>query len=339
LKPELLPVLATDGDIAAINAESARRRAWARFEQEPRLPGNAESVVDKEQIAAQFFGDLDALDRLENLATRFARVEDSWRADLVQAQVASAVHRFENARLHLERASGRGAPREEVERHSLTLDQASGVNLDAVLAARHRIALKSGKLEDLVPLGALLADLDLFDKADSIYRQAFNAFTGSSPFPPAWVSFQLGVLWGELVPEPDLAAAAHWYRRALDYLPGYVKARVHLAETFLDQDRAGDAAALLEPALQSRDPEVRWRLAEALAAQQQFGAAQLHLEAAREGFEQLLRKHPLAFADHAADFYASGGNDRPRAYELARVNAMNRPTRRAIAQLRAIEIT
>ena len=36
---------ATDGEIAAINLESARRRAWARFAQDPRLPGAAEAIV------------------------------------------------------------------------------------------------------------------------------------------------------------------------------------------------------------------------------------------------------------------------------------------------------
>jgi hypothetical protein len=39
------------------------------------------------------------------------------------------------------------------------------------------------------------------------------------PFPLAWVCFQLGVLWGELVPsDPDLAAL--WYRRTIAHLPG-----------------------------------------------------------------------------------------------------------------------
>jgi len=41
----------------------------------------------------------------------------------------------------------------------LAIDQACGANLDAVLAARHRIASESGRLEDLVPLGAVLADV------------------------------------------------------------------------------------------------------------------------------------------------------------------------------------
>ena len=79
---------ATDGEIAAINLQGARRSAWARFAQDARLPGVVEAVVDQERIAAQFFGDLDALDRLEALASQFARVDESPRAALVHAEVA-----------------------------------------------------------------------------------------------------------------------------------------------------------------------------------------------------------------------------------------------------------
>ena len=45
---------ATDGEIAAINLESARRHAWARFAQDGRLPGAAESIVYNENLAVQF---------------------------------------------------------------------------------------------------------------------------------------------------------------------------------------------------------------------------------------------------------------------------------------------
>src|SRR6186997_2909657 len=92
---------ATDGEIAAINLESARRSAWARFARDPRLPGAAEAVVDRERLTSQFLGDLDSLDRLAALAVRFAEVDHSYRSALVQAQVASAVHRFAHAREHL----------------------------------------------------------------------------------------------------------------------------------------------------------------------------------------------------------------------------------------------
>src|ERR1700742_4344743 len=157
---------ATDGEIAAINRESARRGAWARFAHDARLPGTAGAIVYNENLAAQFLGDLDALDRLEVLVSQLSSLGVSFRAALVQAEVASAAHRFEDARAHLARAAQMGGPREEIERHSLAIDQACGVELDAVLAARRRIAASSGQLEDLVPLGALLADLDRFSEAD-----------------------------------------------------------------------------------------------------------------------------------------------------------------------------
>ena len=147
------------------------------------------------------------------------------------------MHRFDDARGHLARAALMGAPCEAIERHALTIDQACGVELDAVLAARRRIAMASGRLEDLVPLGAVLADLERFAEADTIYRQAFYSYDDISPFPLAWVCFQLGMLWGELVPVPDPNLAALWYRRAIAYLPGYVKARVHLAEIYASQGR------------------------------------------------------------------------------------------------------
>src|SRR4029079_8684354 len=125
---------------------------------------------------------------------QFAQVDDSSRAALVQAEVASTAHRFDDARGHLAQAELMGGAREAIERHSLAIDQACGAKLDNVLAARRRIATASGRLEDLVPLGALLADLDGFTEADAVYRQAFDSYSGISPFPLAWVCFQLGML-------------------------------------------------------------------------------------------------------------------------------------------------
>jgi tetratricopeptide (TPR) repeat protein len=330
---------ATDGEIAAINLQSARRSAWARFARDPSISSVAEAVVDLERLAAQFLGDLDALDRLEALASQFSHVDNSSRAALVQAEVASTVHRFDDARSHLASAAVMGAPREALERHKLTIDQARGVELDAVFAARRRIATASGRLEDLVPLGAVLADLDRFAEADAVYRQAFYSYDDVSPFPLAWVCFQLGMLWGELVSVRDPNLAALWYRRAIAYLPGYVKARVHLAEICASQSQAGDAEALLRPALSRGDPEVRWRFADVLIAQGRFEEAEAELDAARSGFDELLDRHLLAFADHAAEFYAGSGDDSRRALELARANVANRQTRRAIKQAHAIAMS
>ena len=249
----------------------------------PTAPAPPRRLSSTSAWRRQFLGDLDALTRLDALAWQFADVDDSSRAALVQAEVASTAHRFADARGHLARAARMGGSAEAIERQRLAIDQACGVELDAVLAARRRIAAASGRLEDLVPLGAVLADLERFAEADAVYRQAFDSYDDVSPFPLAWVCFQLGMLWGELVPVPDPDLAALWYRRAIAYLPGYVKARVHLAEIYAEPGQIGEAEALLLPALASRDPEVRWRLADVLIAQERFEEAETHLEAARSG--------------------------------------------------------
>jgi tetratricopeptide (TPR) repeat protein len=327
---EPLSLQTTDGEIAVINLESARRRAWNRFFADPLREGVAETVVEQEQLTAQFVGDVQALGRLEALAGQLARVEwASARAALIQAQVAAMMHRFADARHFLAQADIGGALSTDVNRVLLNIDQACGVNLGKVLGERREAARKSGRTEDLVALGALLADLREFTDANRIYRHALEVYRDVSPFPVAWVCFQLGVLWGELVPEPQADQAARWYRTAIDCLPSYTKARVHLAEIYSSSGRADDAEVLLIPAISSGDPEVRWRLADTLVSQKRYAEAEMHMQAARVGFEVLLERHLLAFADHGAEFYAGSGDDCRRALGLARVNASNRPTLRA----------
>ena len=92
---------------------------------------------------------------------------------------------------------------EEVGRLSLSIDQACGTRLDEVLDARQKMAAENPRLEHLVPLGALLADLREFEEADRVYVRALSEYQDVSPFALAWVCFQLGSLWGELVPEPN----------------------------------------------------------------------------------------------------------------------------------------
>ncbi len=107
---------------------------------------------------------------------------------------------------------------------------------------------------------------------------------------------------------------------------------MHLAEIRLSCGAADDAEALLVPAIASGDPEVRWRLADVMTATGRSADAERQLTAAHVGFEALLEKHLLAFADHGAEFYAGSGNDAGRAFDLARVNVANRPTLRAFEQ-------
>jgi tetratricopeptide (TPR) repeat protein len=337
---ETYRLVTTDGEIALINLESARRRSWSRFFTDPQREGVAETVVQHEQLTAQFVGDVCALDRLESLANSLAAVlPSSARTALIRAQVSSMTHRFTDARHYLAQAEIGGAPTDDIRLLKLNVDQACGANLDRVLDRRREIARKSGRLEDLVPLGALLTDLREFIDAHQIYTQGLRGYSDVSPLPPAGACFQLGVLWGELVPEPDTARAAQWYERAIDYLPSYTKARIHLAEIYLSRGRLSEAEALLAPAVSSGDPEVQWRLADVKAAQGKAPDGEAHLQAARSQFDFLLERHLLAFADHGAEFYAGSGNDLRRALDLARVNIANRPTLRAFEQAYAVAVS
>jgi hypothetical protein len=147
------------------------------------------------------------------------------------------------------------------------------------------------------------------------------------------------MLWGELAPEPNPALAAQWYRQAIAVLPMYTKVCVHLAEICSSDGNFSEAEALLRTVAAVGDPEVDWRLADALAAQGTCEESEAHMKAARSGFEAVLERHLLAFADHGAEFYAGSGNDERRALQLARINAANRPTLRAFEQAHSIAIS
>ena len=75
-----------------------------------------------------------------------------------------------------------------------------------------------------------------------------------------------------------------------------------------------------------------------LASEKRCAEAEVHLQAAQCGVEDLLERHLLAFADHGAEFYAGSGNDWRRALDLARVNVANRPTLRAFEQAHDIAV-
>ncbi|MFD1533524.1 hypothetical protein, partial [Pseudonocardia aurantiaca] len=50
-------------------------------------------------------------------------------------------------------------------------------------------------------------------------------------------------------------------------------------------------------------------------------------------YDELTRRHPEAFADHAAHFWLTVGDDRPKGLQLALQDRANRRATRAQAQL------
>ena len=297
-----LPV-ATDGELARRTHESRLERSWAILRRFPDRLGVVEQIVEGELVQLQFFGEVSALDRLSALvAERRQRHPHAAETELVAARMAATLHDFDAARTHLARAAILGAERAAIDRAALAIDQALHDRSTALLDAREAEAFESGSAIDFIMLGALLADRGEIEAADAAYDAALHVNRDPSPFPLAWAAFQRGVLWAEVSRGADLQLGMAWYKQALEYLPGYVRARIHLAEAHLDVNEAAAAECLLAPVVGCGDPDVLWRLSQAFAMLGRLGDAEEARSDARKSYERLTRLYPLAFGDHVAAF-------------------------------------
>lgn len=321
---------ATEGVIALINLESSRVRSWHMLNSFPDRSETKERVLQEEQQRIMYLSDATALDRLQVFAETLCHdTPCSVGTQIFAAKVASMRHCFASAALHLAEAEALSPRNEDLDWLRLSMKQATGENLYSVLEQRLARADAYPSLENIVPLGALLADLGHYEAAEQAYSRAIANYRDVSPFPVAWVCFQMGLLWGEIHPERNPSLAAMWYRKALSYLPAYVHARVHLAELCLEGGDFLNAETLLKPLVECGDPEVSWRYSQVLSAQRRDAEAEKFRDAASLEFCFLLKHHELAFADHAAAFFLCIGNDPVRACHLALLNLANRPTLRA----------
>lgn len=76
-------------------------------------------------------------------------------------------------------------------------------------------------------------------------------------------------------------AARQFGISAVEYLPAYTSARVHLAEILLDRGDLDRGEALLGPVIASGDPEVQFKLAQVLSAQGKSDEADAQRKVAR----------------------------------------------------------
>jgi len=318
---------ATDGELAQLNHESMLRRCWNVLNASFDRTGVLEALIDEEQKRIQFLGDYAALDRLSILSEKILSTDGlAGNHFLAAAQIASARHHFPKSLELLGLAERYGVDPDLISTVRLSIDQATGRNLSAVLNERIARAKQLGGIQNFVPLAALYADLGEYDKAHLTYLKAIREYDDLSPFALAWVCFQLGVLHGETVPEPDLDEAAGWYQAAIAYVPHYVHARVHLSEIYIENNLLDHATATLDPIVDTEDPEVFWRYSQLKARFNKKAESEIFLLKAKARFQDLLSQHELGFADHAVEFYLGTNQESDRAFELANKNLRNRPT-------------
>lgn len=315
----------THPDIAVANLHSrvaALERAAAS------RPGDlalSEALVELLMTRAAFLGRFSDFDRALDLATQatLAHPQDP-AAHLLAARVLGAVHEFDAAGQSIAQAERLGA---DVTSHTGVVSIALGRPDHGVLQACEAAAEARPRYAELTALAVALSHAGDYERADVTYVRALAAYRDVSPFPAAWVQFQRGVMWAEMAGHPERALPL--YEDAVRILPGYVVANVHLAELEALLGFDDDAIERLDSVMQwTEDPEPFGLLAE-LIREEQPALAQALIDEADQRYNRLLSRHPLAFADHAAEFYRGPGAVPERAAALACRNLANRQNRRA----------
>lgn len=323
----------TSAPLAIANLSSQISSAQLRVERLPLDIAARENLVELLLARTQFLGSYQDFDYAFDVvhAALELRVSPA-RTALLHAQLLSSVHEFDLAIDELDRADALGQATTELRE---TIALARGADVEDVLTKRSEVASLYPSYGAFTKLASALSSAGRYDEADAAYYQGLESYRDVSPFPLAWIAFQRGVLWGERVGDTELAKSL--YQVAVRRLPQYVVGNVHLSELEFADGQVEEAIARLEAIVEETDdPEPASRLAQYLAQTRPELAAS-YAERARSSYEELLKRYPLAFADHACEFYLGAGNDPQRALDLALINLQNRQTPRAydlVAQAR-----
>ncbi len=280
-------------------------------------------IVELLLLRADLGGRLADYDRAAELAeplpTQYPNNPVMW---VVRAKVRSALHRLEEASADLDEAEKRGVSPKSTRSIRVSTLAARG-KLPEALALQTQAHAESPDIDSKGVLAALLGDANRKEEAIPLFREAFSSFQDTSPFPVAWLFFREGQMW-ERELRKDLAMA--YYRAALERLPAYAHAAIHLARL----SPPNDADTILKPLLQSSDdPDIFAVLADKARERGESQTQADYTQKAAARYEELMGRHPAAFADHAAQFWLDTGNDPQKALVLARRNLEVRKTVRA----------
>jgi tetratricopeptide (TPR) repeat protein len=253
------------------------------------------------------------------------------RSFVARARTRGVFHRFAPALTDLDTAAALGGAGVEVDAERAAIHQALG-RYDEALAIRRLAVERRADFSALAALAGVYGERGELDEAERWFTAATHGYRGTSPFPVAMLELQRGQLW---VAHDDLRRARAWCEAAVRRLPAYVPAQGHLAELDAALGDMGAAIARLRPlARASDDPDYATQLARILGDAGQAEEAQTWRGKAQARYDELLARHPHAFADHAAEFWLTIGGEPERALPLARHNLALRQTPRARALVR-----
>lgn len=317
----------TDGTIALGNLQGQIAGYEKNYAAGAHSPSLVTGLIAVLGTRGQYLGTLDDYDRCEALGEELVKLRPADpESYLYRAGTRSTLHRFADAEKDLDQAVKLGAKGPRVDGLRGAILQATG-RLDEALALRHAAAAMKPDITTLGLEAAVLGELGRTDEAERLFIEAQHHFRDVAPFPVAWLYFQQGLMWER---HGTLSRARELYQASHERLPAYAPAAAHLAGVLAAEGEREQAQALLRPLLlTSTDPEYPGQLSSLLResrdAARAAEAEALRARATRR-YEELLARHPSAFADHAARFYLAAGADPKRALALARDNLKLRPT-------------
>jgi tetratricopeptide (TPR) repeat protein len=266
-------------------------------------------------------------ERATELAERFVRERpDDGRALFARARTRGALHRFSAAWLDLDDAQRHGMDPTAVNDERAAIHQALG-RYDEALVMRRDAAGRRETFDSLGALAAIHAERREVGPAQRLFRASRGLHSGVSPFPLATLDLHEGHMW---LVEGDRAQARAYLAAAVQRVAGYAPAEGHLADIdACDGDLPGAIERFRVLAASSDDPEYAANLADLLEAVGDATESDRWRDRAARRYDELISRHPAAFADHAALFWLAAGGNPDRAVELAKLNLDTRPTPRA----------
>jgi tetratricopeptide (TPR) repeat protein len=332
-----MSIRTTNGTIALLNLnaqvdglelEAGRGRLASR---------SRADLVDLLILRGQIVGQIADYERAVALAEQgVSDAPADGQAVLTRARARACLHRFDEALIDLEAAEHFGLADAELQGERAAILLAVGRYEEALALLQAGVARRAD-FESLWARAAFHAECGEVAIAERLYDDSRERFRGVSPFALAQQEFQRGHMWQEH--GDNLTRAHEWLMAAWQRLPAYARAEGHLAEVESAMgEHEGAIARLRRLATTSDDPDYAAQLARILGETRQLEDADVWRARAEERYDELVARHPAAFADHGAEFWSSVGGDPQRAVGLAKLNLEVRRTPRAQALLsRAIE--
>jgi tetratricopeptide (TPR) repeat protein len=325
-------VATTAGVIALRNLEAQIDGQVSRAMAGRLTVGECTDLIELVALRGHVLGCIADAERAAALADELVRrVPSDARSFLARARTSSGFHRFASALTDLDNAAALGGDRVAMDAERASIYLALGRYDEALTLCREAVAAHTA-FSTLAALADVYGERGEIDEAERWFDAATRCYRATSPFPLAMLEFHRGRLW---MGHDELRSARAWCAAAVRRIPAYVPALGHLAELDAALGQTSAAIDRLRPlARVSDDPDYATQLARMLAGTGQTDEAQTWRDRAEVRYGELLARHRAAFADHAAEFWLTIGDDRARARRLAQQNLSLRQTPRARALVR-----